>query len=125
MVMAMTFVLSAGEIELSVGAIAGLTSVMVGLALANHGLLVGILRGLAAGLVVGAINGALTAGARTFVIANADTVMTRATSELVAEFFPSAPYRVSKSRNGTLLSTDKASKALGYEPRFSWRERAR
>jgi nucleoside-diphosphate-sugar epimerase len=64
-------------------------------------------------------------GAHTFVIANADTVMTRTTSELVAEFFPSVPYRGSKSGNGTLLSIEKARKALGYEPRFSWRERAR
>jgi ribose transport system permease protein len=61
MAMAMTFVLSAGEIDLSVGAIAGLTSVTAGLALANYGLVAGIVGGLATGLVVGAVNGALTA----------------------------------------------------------------
>jgi ribose transport system permease protein len=61
MAMAMTFVLSAGEIDLSVGAIAGLTSVISGLALANYGLVAGILGGLATGLLVGALSGALTA----------------------------------------------------------------
>jgi len=61
MAMAMTFVLSAGEIDLSIGAIAGLTSVTTGLALANYGLVAGIVGGLATGLVVGAVNGALTA----------------------------------------------------------------
>lgn len=61
MAMTMTFVLSAGEIDLSIGAIAGLTSVTSAMALASHGLVAGILCGVATGIVVGAINGALTA----------------------------------------------------------------
>ncbi|RUM08357.1 MULTISPECIES: ABC transporter permease [Rhizobium] len=59
--MAMSFVLSAGEIDLSVGAIAGLSSVIAGLALMQYGLAAGIMAGLALGLLVGAINGTLTA----------------------------------------------------------------
>lgn len=61
MAVAMTFVLSAGEIDLSVGAIAGLTSVTAGMALANYGLPAGVVVGLATGLLVGAVNGGLTA----------------------------------------------------------------
>jgi ribose/xylose/arabinose/galactoside ABC-type transport system permease subunit len=38
----MTFVLSAGEIDLSIGAVAGLTSVTTALALAKFGLIGGI-----------------------------------------------------------------------------------
>lgn len=59
--MAMSFVLSAGEIDLSVGAIAGLSSVIAGLVLTHYGLAPGILAGLVLGLLVGAINGGLTA----------------------------------------------------------------
>ncbi|PDS40308.1 ABC transporter permease [Rhizobium anhuiense] len=59
--MAMSFVLSAGEIDLSVGAIAGLSSVIAGLVLMQYGIVPGILAGLALGLLVGAINGGLTA----------------------------------------------------------------
>jgi ribose transport system permease protein len=61
MAMAMTFVLSAGEIDLSVGAIAGLSSVIAGLVLAKYGLVAGMLAGVATGLMVGSMNGALTA----------------------------------------------------------------
>lgn len=61
MAMAMTFVLSAGEIDLSIGAIAGLTSVIAGMVVASHGLVAGVLCGIATGVVVGSINGALTA----------------------------------------------------------------
>jgi ribose transport system permease protein len=59
--MAMSFVLSAGEIDLSVGAIAGLSSVVAGLVLSKYGLFPGILAGLTLGLLVGAVNGGLTA----------------------------------------------------------------
>jgi len=63
-------------------------------------------------------------GAHAFVIANADTVMTRSTGELVAEFFPEVAFRGSKSGNATLLSIEKARRELGYEPQFSWRNSA-
>jgi ribose transport system permease protein len=60
MAVAMTFVLSAGEIDLSVGAVAGLTTVTVALAIAAAGPAAGVLVGIATGLVVGFCNGWLT-----------------------------------------------------------------
>ncbi len=60
MAVAMTFVLSAGEIDLSVGAVAGLGTVTTAMAIAWGGLLAGIGAGLATGLVVGLINGLLS-----------------------------------------------------------------
>ena len=60
MAVAMTFVLSAGEIDLSVGAVAGLTSVTVAMAIAIAGPVGGVLAGLATGLAVGMFNGWLT-----------------------------------------------------------------
>jgi len=60
MAVAMTFVLSAGEIDLSVGAVAGLASVTTAMAMETGGTLVGVAAGLATGLGVGLFNGALT-----------------------------------------------------------------
>ncbi len=60
MAVGMTFVLSAGEIDLSIGAVAGLTSVTTALALAKFGLIGGIFGGVLTGIVVGMINGLLT-----------------------------------------------------------------
>ncbi len=56
-----------------------------------------------------------------FIIANADTVMTRPNGELVAECFPEVPVRRPFGPNETLLSIDKARRVLGYEPEHSWR----
>jgi ribose transport system permease protein len=58
---AMTFVIACAEIDLSVGSVAGLSSVVAAIALSHWGLLAGIIGGLAVGLVVGAINGGLVA----------------------------------------------------------------
>ena len=60
MAVAMTFVIAAGQIDLSVGAIAGLSSVTTALAIASYGPVAGILIGVLTGLVVGAVNGMLT-----------------------------------------------------------------
>lgn len=60
MAVAMTFVLSAGEIDLSVGAVAGLATVTVAMAIAVAGPVGGLLAGLATGLAVGVFNGWLT-----------------------------------------------------------------
>ena len=61
------------------------------------------------------------AGAETFVIAAADTVMDRPSADLMAEVFPSVPYRPTPGAHDTLLSIDKARRLLGYEPQHSWR----
>src|SRR5215211_364286 len=55
----MTYVISCAEIDLSVGLVAGLSSVCTAMALSRFGLLAGVLAGLAVGLVVGSINGGL------------------------------------------------------------------
>ena len=60
-------------------------------------------------------------GAEVFIIANADTVMTRPNAELMAAFYPSVPFTAEVGQNETLLSIGKAQRLLGYEPRYSWR----
>lgn len=60
-------------------------------------------------------------GADHFVIANADTVMTRDSAELLAEVFPETPLRGEVVGTGTLLSIEKARRLLGFEPEHSWR----
>ncbi|MGC1210921.1 MAG: NAD(P)-dependent oxidoreductase [Micromonospora sp.] len=60
-------------------------------------------------------------GMEVFIIANADTVMSRPSAELAAEVFPGVPVRRELTGNETLLSIDKARRVLGYEPRYGWR----
>lgn len=60
MAIAITYVLSAGEIDLSVGAVAGLASVTAAMAIDAGGPLFGVLAGLATGVAVGTFNGLLT-----------------------------------------------------------------
>jgi len=62
------------------------------------------------------------AGFDTFIIAAADTVMTRPNAELVAEVFPGVETRGDQGENSTLLSIDKARRLLGYDPQHSWRD---
>ena len=57
-----------------------------------------------------------------FIIAAADTVMSRPNAELVAEAFPDVPVRGDLGTNETLLSIEKARRLLGFEPRHSWRD---
>jgi len=64
MAVAMTFVISAAEIDLSVGSVAGLAAIVSAMTLERHGLIAGIAAGLAIGVAVGAVNGALVTGAR-------------------------------------------------------------
>jgi len=61
-------------------------------------------------------------GFERYIIAAADTVMTRPNAELVAEVFPDVPVRGDLGVNDTMLSIDKARRMLGYEPRHSWRD---
>ena len=60
MAVAMTYVLAAGEIDLSIGAVAGLASVATAMGMDVGGLPFGVLCGLATGLLVGTVNGVLT-----------------------------------------------------------------
>jgi len=64
-------------------------------------------------------------GTEVFIIANADTVMSRPTAELAATVFPDVPVRKALGRNESLLSIDKARRVLGYEPAHSWRDAPR
>ena len=57
----MTFVIAIGEIDLSVGSVVGLTSLVTAWTVQAAGLIPGVLAGLAVGAVVGALNGALIA----------------------------------------------------------------
>ena len=72
-----------------------------------------------------AVRLALTAdltGREIFVIANADTVMSRDSADLAAEVFPDVELRRPVSGTETLLSIDKARRVLGYEPAHGWRD---
>jgi nucleoside-diphosphate-sugar epimerase len=60
-------------------------------------------------------------GFETFIIAAADSVMTRPSNELAAEEFPGVELRPVEGHQ-TLLSIDKARRLLGYAPEHSWRD---
>ena len=61
------------------------------------------------------------AGMDVFIIANADTVMSRPNDELVQMAFPDVPIRRPLGEHDTLLSIDKARRVLGYAPTHGWR----
>jgi UDP-glucose 4-epimerase len=60
-------------------------------------------------------------GVEIFIIANADTVMSRSSAELAAEVYPGVKVTKELGEHETLLSIDKARRLLGYEPAHSWR----
>jgi len=60
-------------------------------------------------------------GVQVFVIANADTVMSRSSASLAAEYFPDVPVTRELGEHETMLSIDKARRVLGYQPGHSWR----
>lgn len=57
-----------------------------------------------------------------FLIAAADTVMTRPNAELLAETLPDIDIRGEIGVNTSLFSTAKAARLLGYRPQHSWRD---
>ncbi|WP_144874778.1 NAD(P)-dependent oxidoreductase [Microbacterium sp. 1.5R] len=61
-------------------------------------------------------------GFEQYIIAAADTVMSRPNDELLAEVFPEVPVAREVGANETLLSIDKARRILGYDPQHSWRD---
>ena len=60
-------------------------------------------------------------GFEAFIIANADTVMSRSNMSLLAEVFPGVPTKGNVTTNGTLLGIEKAKTMLGFSPQYSWR----
>jgi nucleoside-diphosphate-sugar epimerase len=61
-------------------------------------------------------------GARPFIIAAADTLMTRPSAELLRDQFPGVKLTRDVGEFGTLLAIDRAREALGWEPRHTWRD---
>ena len=60
-------------------------------------------------------------GTEVFIIANADTVMSRPNAALIAEFYAGVEVRGDLGEHDTLLSIEKARRLLGYRPAYSWR----
>ena len=63
-------------------------------------------------------------GFEAFIIAAADSVMSRSSADLVAEVFPGVELVRDVGEHETLLSIDKARRLLGYAPEHSWRDHA-
>ena len=61
-------------------------------------------------------------GRQIFIVANADTVMSRTSASLAAQGFPGVDVRKELAEHETLLSIDKARRMLGFHPAFSWRD---
>ena len=64
MAIGLVFVLSAGEIDLSIGSIVAVSALTAAVAIGNYGMVAGILAGLGAGLAIGFANGVLVAYVR-------------------------------------------------------------
>jgi nucleoside-diphosphate-sugar epimerase len=64
-------------------------------------------------------------GSEAFLVAAADTCMTRPSAELMREVYPAVPIRTEPRGHETLLAIDKARSLLGYAPRHSWRDYVR
>ena len=63
-----------------------------------------------------------TPGFEAFIIANADTVMSRSSASLAAEVFPGVKVVNELGEHETMLSNDKARRLLGFEPEHTWRD---
>jgi nucleoside-diphosphate-sugar epimerase len=61
-------------------------------------------------------------GASSYIIAAADTVMTRPSRDLLAEVFPGVTPTRELGEFETLLSIEKARRVLGFEPAHTWRD---
>jgi nucleoside-diphosphate-sugar epimerase len=61
-------------------------------------------------------------GFEAYIIAAADTVMSRPSAELAAEVFPDVELSREITGTETLLGIEKARRLLGYEPQHSWRD---
>jgi nucleoside-diphosphate-sugar epimerase len=63
-------------------------------------------------------------GFEAFIIAAADTVMSRSSTDLAAAVFPDVQVTKQLGEHETLLSIEKARRLLGYSPEHSWRDHA-
>lgn len=63
-------------------------------------------------------------GFEAYIIAAADTVMSRSSASLAAEVFPDVRLTRDLSEHETLLGIDKARRLLGFDPQHSWRDHA-
>ena len=63
-------------------------------------------------------------GTEIFIVANADTVLSRPNADVIEEFFPGVEVRDGIGEHETLLSIDKAKRMLGFQPVHSWRDSA-
>lgn len=63
-----------------------------------------------------------TQGAEAYLVAAADTCMTRPSADLLNEVYPNVPTQRQIKGHETLLSIDKAKTQLGYKPNHSWRD---
>ncbi|MFF2299884.1 NAD-dependent epimerase/dehydratase family protein [Arthrobacter sp. NPDC058127] len=61
-------------------------------------------------------------GFEAFIIAAADSVMSRSSASLAAEIFPEVHVTKDLGEHETLLSIDKAKRLLGFAPEHSWRD---
>jgi len=59
-------------------------------------------------------------GVEIFIIANADTAMSRPNTKLIKEFYPDVEGARDLGEHDTLLSIAKARRLLGYRPAYSW-----
>ncbi|TIV99477.1 MAG: ABC transporter permease, partial [Mesorhizobium sp.] len=64
MAIGLVFVMSAGEIDLSIGSIVAVSALATAVTIASYGMAAGIVAGLGAGILIGLINGALVAYVR-------------------------------------------------------------
>jgi ribose transport system permease protein len=90
MAVAVTFVIGAAEIDLSVGAVAGLASVICAMAMDAYGVLPGIVAGVLLGVLVGSINGALVVaiGIPSFLVTLGMLGIARGTAQWVTDSAP-------------------------------------
>jgi nucleoside-diphosphate-sugar epimerase len=63
-------------------------------------------------------------GHEAMIISAADTLMNTPTRTLLAEHVPGLPLRGELAEFGALLSSEKARRLIGYQPRYSWRDGA-
>lgn len=64
-------------------------------------------------------------GPHVFGIANADSVMSRANDELLDEAFPKTKRKRPLMPNESLISIEKATRVLGYRPKYAWRDQVK